>query len=226
MRRSRRSWSGACSDTARVLCRRAPANRSSDRGTPTVEMVMCRAPMPTSALSASCARRTLGMLSNGSPIPMNTTFVTRTPKCSSNDTTWSTISCGAKLRANPPFPVAQKVHRMGHPTCEETQAVRRFLPFSVAGMPTASTTRSSLKRNSNFAVPSAACATWCTVDRPISTLASRNASRITLGRVVRSSRVLAGLGPYRWSRSCFPRNPGSPLDTANCFSSPRVRPMR
>ena len=27
------------------------------------------------------------------------------------------ISCGFRLRAKPPLPVAQNVHRMGHPTC-------------------------------------------------------------------------------------------------------------
>eukprot|EP00955_Chlamydomonas_euryale_P083558 363869-Chlamydomonas_euryale.AAC.26 len=31
--------------------------------------------------------------------------------------TWSTISCGSRLRAKPPFPVAQNVQRIGQPTC-------------------------------------------------------------------------------------------------------------
>ena len=115
MRRSRSSWFGACSDTARVLCSLAPASRSIAPRTPTVDMVMWRAPIPTSALSASCARSTLGTLSSGSPIPMNTTLVTRVPKCSSSETTWSTISCGARLRAKPPYPWRRTCIASGNP---------------------------------------------------------------------------------------------------------------
>lgn len=39
------------------------------------------------------------------------------PNCSCTVSTWSTISCGSRLRAKPPLPVAQKVQRMGQPTC-------------------------------------------------------------------------------------------------------------
>ena len=39
------------------------------------------------------------------------------PKRSCTVSTWSTISCGSRLRAKPPLPVAQNVHRMGQPTC-------------------------------------------------------------------------------------------------------------
>ena len=159
-------------------------------------------------------------------MPMNTTFVTRVPKCSSSDTTWSTISCGARLRANPPLPVAQNVQRMGQPTCEETHAVSRCLPFSVAGMPTVSTTRSSASRSNSLAVPSVAAATWCTADLPIRTFAAFSASRALFGSVVRSSTVRAGVAPYRWSRSCFPRNAGRPFSFANVFSSAVVKPSR
>lgn len=38
---------------------------------------------------------------------------------------WSMISWGFRLRANPPLPVAQNVQRIGQPTWELTQAVRR-----------------------------------------------------------------------------------------------------
>ena len=158
-------------------------------------MVMWRAPIPTSALSASCARGTLGTLSSGSPIPIDTTLVTRVPKCSSSETTWSTISCGARLRAKPPLPVAQNVHRIGQPTCEETHAVSLFFPFSVAGMPTVSTTRVSSRRRRSFATPSVAAATWCTLDRPTVTPSERSDSRATFGRVVRSSASRAGRAP-------------------------------
>jgi hypothetical protein len=86
--------------------------------------------------------------------------------------------------------------------------VSRCLPFSVAGMPTVSTTRSSASRSNSLAVPSVAAATWCTADRPICTFAAFSASRALFGSVVRSSTVRAGVAPYRWSRSCFPRNAG------------------
>lgn len=45
-------------------------------------------------------------------------LLTRVPKCSCTVSTWSTISCGRRLRAKPPLPVAQNVHRIGQPTCE------------------------------------------------------------------------------------------------------------
>ena len=86
-----------------------------------------------------------------------------------------------------PLPVAQNVHRIGQPTCEETHAVSLFFPFSVAGMPTASTTRLSSRRRRSFATPSVAAATWCTLDRPTVTPSERSDSRATFGRVVRSS---------------------------------------
>jgi hypothetical protein len=104
--------------------------------------------------------------------------------------------------------------------------VSRCLPFSVAGMPTVSTTRSSASRSNSLAVPSAAAATWCTTDRPMSTFAAFSASRTLLGSVVRSSTVRAGVAPYRWSRSCFPRNAGRPFSCANVFSSAVVNPSR
>lgn len=38
------------------------------------------------------------------------------PKCSCTVSSWSMISWGMRLRAKPPFPVAQNVHLIGHPT--------------------------------------------------------------------------------------------------------------
>lgn len=52
-------------------------------------------------------------------MPMKTTFVGRCPNTSSTVMTWSTISCAARLRAKPPLPVAQKVQRIGQPTCRD-----------------------------------------------------------------------------------------------------------
>ena len=214
MSRSRRAWSGAWRDTASVLCSLAWASASSDPRTPTVLMVMCLAPIPTSALRASCALRTLGTFSNGSPIPMNTTFVTLRPKCSSRDITWSTISWGARLRADPPF--ARGTERAPHRAADLGRDARGepVLPPSVAGMPTVSTTRSSPRRRSNFAVPSAAAAMVCTDDRPTATFAAASSARMDLDNVVRSSMSRAGFAPYRWSRSCLPSNAGHPRSVA------------
>ena len=156
---------------------------------------------------------------------MNTTLVTRVPKCSSSETTWSTISCGARLRAKPPLPVAQNVHRIGQPTCEETHAVSLFFPF-VAGMPTVSTTRLSSRRRRSFATPSVAAATWCTLDRPTVTPSERSDSRATFGRVVRSSTSARGERRRDGLGVAFPRNAGMPRSAANALSSGRVRPSR
>mmetsp|Transcript_9366 Transcript_9366/g.36434 ORF Transcript_9366/g.36434 Transcript_9366/m.36434 type:complete len:223 (-) Transcript_9366:578-1246(-) len=160
MSRSLSSWLGACREMASVDWSLARASLSIAPLTPTVDMVMCLDPMPTSLLSASCALSTFGTLSRGSPMPMNTMCVTRSPKCSSRLTTWSTISCVARLRANPPFPVAQNVHRIGHPTCEETHAVSLLWPASCAGIPTVSTTLSSWSLRRSLVVPSGDPATW------------------------------------------------------------------
>ena len=130
------------------------------------------------------------------------------------------------MRANPPLPVAQNVHRIGQPTWEEMHAVSLFFPPSVAGMPTVSTTRSSPRRRSNFAVPSAAAAMVCTDDRPTATFAAASSARMDLDNVVRSSMSRAGFAPYRWSRSCLPRNAGHPRSVAKDFSSGVVRPRR
>jgi len=159
-------------------------------------------------------------------MPMNTTCVTRSPKCSSRCTIWSTISCVARLRANPPFPVAQKVHRIGHPTCDDTHAVSLLRPASFAGIPTVSTTLSSWSLKRSLVVPSVDAATWCTVDLPTTTPASISCCLAALGRVEQSSMAFTGLTPYRWSRSCLPRNAGSPASLAKSLSSGRVMPRR
>lgn len=55
-------------------------------------------------------------LSIGSPMPMNTMLLTRSPKHCSTASTWSTISCAARWREKPPLPVAQNAHFSAQPT--------------------------------------------------------------------------------------------------------------
>src|SRR5919109_641963 len=61
-------------------------------------------------------------------MPMNTTLVSN--RCSRWRSrlacrNWSTISASVRFRSNPERPVAQKLHPIGHPTCELTQIVVR-----------------------------------------------------------------------------------------------------
>ena len=44
------SWVGACNETARVACNRCAASLDNALGTPTVDIVKYRPPMPTSRL--------------------------------------------------------------------------------------------------------------------------------------------------------------------------------
>ena len=78
--------------------------------------------------------------------------------------TCPTISAVVRLRAYPPFPVAQKLHRMGQPTWLETHTVSR-VP-SREGIPTVSITWPSARRRSSFWVPSAESAAECSAARP------------------------------------------------------------
>ena len=83
-------------------------------------------------------------LASGSPMPISTMLLTgwtsRSARCPSawalldrrlpgsrapEWSTWATISPADRLRARPPWPVAQKVQPMPQPTWVEMQAVRR-----------------------------------------------------------------------------------------------------
>mmetsp|Transcript_32005 Transcript_32005/g.101918 ORF Transcript_32005/g.101918 Transcript_32005/m.101918 type:complete len:241 (-) Transcript_32005:337-1059(-) len=215
---SRRAWLGAWMLTASVDWCSYSAILRIALGTPTVEIVMLRAPMPTSTLRARCAAMTPRRLSRGSPIPMNTTLDTRRPKWASMVSTWSTISCGRRLRAKPPLPVAQNVQRMGHPTWLDTHTVSRGLDDSNEGMPTVSTTYPSSSLSRNFAVPSLASAMWCTLERPVSIPSSRSAARHALGTCTMSSSPCT-LRLYSASWTCLPRYFFSPVDSAISSSS-------
>jgi len=152
---SRTSCVGACRLMASVDCVLYCASLAIALGTPTVEMVMWRAPIFMVLFMNSCACITDGRLSSGSPIPMKTMLLTRVPNSSWMWRTWSMISYGMRLRAKPPLPVAQKVQRMGQPTWEEMHAVSRLVasPSSSLGMPTVSTTRPSCSLSSSLVVP-------------------------------------------------------------------------
>ena len=67
----------ACSEMARRNCSGRRANAASPGRMPTVETVMCRAPIPkpSGELRIVSAVSTAGQLSSGSPMPMKTTLV-------------------------------------------------------------------------------------------------------------------------------------------------------
>jgi len=93
---------------------------------PTVDRVRRRAEIPTSPWSRSTADQTWSKFASGSPIPMNTTWVTRRGAPSRwAATTCSTISPARSCRVNPPWPVAQNWHPIAHPAWVDTQTVRR-----------------------------------------------------------------------------------------------------
>jgi hypothetical protein len=72
----------------------------------------------TAGLALSCHRTWHGDATH-SP-----TLLARWPCSSLTASTWSRISCAARLRAKPPLPVAQKVQRIGQPTWRQRQGSR------------------------------------------------------------------------------------------------------
>jgi hypothetical protein len=88
---------------------------------------------------------------SGSPIPMNTMFVTATGSSSRRiSRAWPAISNGSRFREKPIAPVAQNAQRSAHPACDEMQSVTRF----PSGIATASIASPSASRKRNFRVPS------------------------------------------------------------------------
>mmetsp|Transcript_24702 Transcript_24702/g.53909 ORF Transcript_24702/g.53909 Transcript_24702/m.53909 type:complete len:317 (+) Transcript_24702:533-1483(+) len=218
---SRSAWLGAWMETARVALTSCWARRTMALGTPTVEMVRKRAPIPICWFRSWQDLMTLGRFSSGSPMPMNTTLLTRLPNSSCTVITWSMISCGIRLRANPPLPVAQKVQRMGQPTCDDTHTVSRLRPSPssslLTGMPTHSTMRPSYSCSRNLCVPSGEETEWCRMERPVRTPSAISVARTSLGTVRISSMVLAPLSTP--SCSCLPRYLGCPYLAASSASS-------
>ena len=151
---SRRSGGdGACNETANRNCSPRFANFARLGRMPTVETVMCRAPIPNPAgwFRIVSVVSTASQLSSGSPIPMNTTLV---GCCAGSrntiSRTWPAISPAERLRRNPMRPVAQKTQPSAHPACDEMHSVRR-LP---SGMNTDSIASPSASAHRNFTVPS------------------------------------------------------------------------
>ena len=61
-------------------------------------------------------------------MPMNTMFDSRLPASADRrraSTTCSTISPVVRWRSNPAWPVAQKLHAMAQPACDDTHTVVR-----------------------------------------------------------------------------------------------------
>ncbi len=122
-------------------------------------------------------------MSNGSPIPIRTTLVTRSPsarRMRAKWSTWATISPAVRSRRNPAWPVAQKAQPIGQPTWVETQTVRRR-SYCIS---TTSTVSPSRNRSRSFRVcPSDE--TWVsTTSGAPTTVSSASRRRSALGRLV------------------------------------------
>ena len=127
-------------------------------------------------------------------MPMNTTWLGRSPITSRTLSTWSTISCTASERCRPPLPVAQKLQAIGQPTWLLTQTVRR----PSAGMPTVSMLSPSWVLSSNLVVASRATLRCSSRERPIQSPApaggwTSSCWRKPLGSTEISSRLRAPL---------------------------------
>ena len=95
---------------------------------PTVDIVMCRADSPRSSWIRSIAAHTAASLASGSPMPMNTTLLSRRPAARARraaTTTCSTISPVVRWRSKPAWPVAQKPQPIAQPAWLDTQTVAR-----------------------------------------------------------------------------------------------------
>ena len=119
---ARSSWKGLCRLTARCTFVLS-SNRRNSGTTPAVESVMRVGdqPKPHSAVRMSSALSTLSVLSSGSPMPMKTSFVSVSR--SGRETIWLRISAAVSECCSPCRPVAQNLHPMRHPACDETQSV-------------------------------------------------------------------------------------------------------
>jgi hypothetical protein len=89
---------------------------------PTVEIAVFEVAMPISG-SRSQAERTASRFMSGSPIPMNTAWLTGSLR--RKWSAWSTISEAVRLRPNLIWPVAQKVQVSGQPDWLDRQSERR-----------------------------------------------------------------------------------------------------
>ena len=136
-------------------------------GSPTVLIVILRAPIPRphGAFSVRMASITAPAFASGSPIPMKTTFVMRpTPSMRPSRQTCSTIRPAVRLPSTPSSPEAQNRQPTGQPIWLETQAVRRSslgiithsVSRPVATLRTGSVTPGAGHPRSSLRVPSVA----------------------------------------------------------------------
>ena len=123
----RSSWA-ACKLTARVTGNGRSASRRIPGTRPTVDTVRWRAERPNSSCTAVIAGQSASSLARGSPMPITTTFESRRPCCWAvyfARATCSTSSAEVRCRLKPCWPVAQKVHPIAQPACDEMQTVAR-----------------------------------------------------------------------------------------------------
>ena len=119
---------------------------------PTVDTPVFECAIPMSG-KRSLAARTLSRFMSGSPMPMNTAWLTASLR--RKWSAWSRISEAVRLRPKRIVPVAQKVHVRGHPDWLDTHSDRRPSRYRIR---TASTGRPSWVWKSAFSVPSEASA--------------------------------------------------------------------
>eukprot|EP00967_Tisochrysis_lutea_P028644 scaffold33410_cov26-Tisochrysis_lutea.AAC.2 len=151
-------------------------------------------------------------------MPMNTTFDKRSSFSRSSDAkraACSKISASLRCLRKPICPVAQNVHPIAQPTCDEMHAVRRRVSY---GMSTDSISESSVQRHSRLRVPSwLTCSAATCMDPRVAR--SPNPARSALGRLFMSSKVFAGLSPYSHALSCLALYFGCPSSTISSASS-------
>mmetsp|Transcript_29611 Transcript_29611/g.95170 ORF Transcript_29611/g.95170 Transcript_29611/m.95170 type:complete len:227 (-) Transcript_29611:218-898(-) len=148
--------SAACTDQASRAGSGSSARMCPGDG-PTVETQTYERPSwkPKGWTIACSARETSSTLSAGSPMPMNTTFLSGGMPCcrtaAAAACSCARISSAARERSRPIVPVAQKVQPCRQPTCEETHSVEN----APCGMMTASTSSPRRSRRSSLRVPHA-----------------------------------------------------------------------
>ena len=108
---SRTTSVAPCSETASLTCIGSSASNRICGASPLVEIVMRRAPIstPQGALRISSAGCKFLKLARGSPIPMKTRLLTRSPLSFSTRTICPTISPAVRLRLHPSRPLAQNL---------------------------------------------------------------------------------------------------------------------
>src|SRR5690348_6255664 len=165
------------------------------------------------------ASTTGAKLLSGSPMPIITTLVTRTPLRAAIQSC-PMISPTARSRLNPWRPVEQKPHASAHPTCEETQRV----PRSSSGMNTVSIPLPVPTSKSHLIVPSAERCSESTPGARTSAVA-RSFSRNVFARSVIASKSPT---PRWWiqRKTWRARNGFSPWAASHSVSRGSVRSRR